>query len=351
MIKYKVGDILTEDAEALVNTVNCVGFMGRGIARHFKRAFPENFEAYAAHCKRKAMQPGHVFVFETGAISPRYIINFPTKRHWRSKSKIEDIKSGLISLVKEIRLRKIRSIAIPALGCGLGGLDWPEVRRLMQEALGELDDVAVTIFEPGGGPADNQVNCSSDTPKMTPGRAALVGLMDCYLRGLLDPSVTLLETHKLMYFMQAAGEPLKLKFVKERHGPYAQNLRHVLKAIEGHLVFGYVGSGDVPGKQLEIVPGAAKDAAVFLKNHPSTFEHFKKVADLVDGFESPSGLELLSTVHWVACEERPRTMDAIAEHVYAWNERKKRFSRRQMERAARVLSDKGWMAVPSGMDA
>lgn len=144
MIEYKTGDILSEEAEALVNTVNCVGVMGRGIALQFKRAFPENFKAYEARCKRNEMQPGCVFVFETDELfSPRYIINFPTKRHWRGKSRIEDIESGLVSLVEEIQSRGIRSIAIPPLGSGLGGLDWTEVRTRMQGAMEELGDVTI----------------------------------------------------------------------------------------------------------------------------------------------------------------------------------------------------------------
>ncbi len=166
MIEYKTGDILTEEAEALVNTVNCVGVMGRGIALQFKRAFPENFKAYADRCKRKKMQQGCVFVFDTGKMfPPRYIINFPTKRHWRGKSRLEDIESGLVSLVKEIRSRNIRSIAIPALGCDLGGLNWPDVRARMEVALEELDDVKIILFEPGGGPVDSRANRSSDATR------------------------------------------------------------------------------------------------------------------------------------------------------------------------------------------
>ena len=181
MLKYKTGDILAEDAEALVNTVNCVGVMGRGIALQFKRAFPENFKAYAARCKRDEMQPGQVFVFETGQLThPHYIINFPTKRHWRGKSRMEDIESGLASLAQEIRARGIRSIAIPPLGSGLGGLDWSEVRRRVQAALEKFDDVKVVVFEPGGGPVDKRANRSREVPKMTAGRAALIGLMDRY---------------------------------------------------------------------------------------------------------------------------------------------------------------------------
>jgi len=347
MIEYKTGDILAEKADALVNTVNCVGVMGRGIALQFKRRFPGNFRAYAVRCKRKEIQPGGMFVFETGEmISPRYIINFPTKRHWRGKSRIEDIEYGLAELTKEIQARGIRSIAIPALGSGLGGLDWAEVRVRMQAALGGLDDVQVVIFEPGGGPADGRVNQSSAVPEMTAGRAALVGLMDCYLRSLLVPFMTLLETHKLMYFMQVAGEPLRLKFDKGIYGPYARNFRHVLNEIEGHMISGYTDGSDEPDKQLELVPGAIEDAEAFLEKYPETNERFGKVANLVEGFESGFGLELLSTVHWVVEEEQAQTMDGIEKRIYGWNERKRQFSRRQIEIAVDVLANKGWIGHP-----
>ncbi len=346
MIEYKTGDTLAERAEALVNTVNCVGVMGRGIALQFKRAFPENFKAYVAQCERNEMQPGRVFVFETGTLlPPRYIINFPTKRHWRGKSRIEDIESGLASLKEEIRSRGIRSIAIPPLGSGLGGLDWPEVRARMQAALEEFEDVKVVIFDPGG-PVDKRVNRSSDVPEMTVGRAALVGLIDRYLRGLLDPFVTLLEVHKLMYFMQAAGEPLRLRFAEAPYGPYAENLRHVLNAIEGHLVSGYADGGDVPDKQLELVPGALADARAFLEHRADTQARFERVSDLVEGFESSFGLELLTTVHWIASKERVLVFDDMVNHTSAWNERKRQFSRRQIEIAFDILSEKGWIEHP-----
>ena len=180
-------------------------------------------------------------------------------------------------------------------------------------------------------------------PKMTPGRAALVGLMNCYLRGLLDPFVTLLEVHKLMYFMQAADEPLKLKFVKGTYGPYAENLRHVLKAVEGHLVSGYADGGDAPDKELELVPSALDDAHAFLENVPETHARFERVSALIEGFESSFGLELLSTVHWIASEEKILDFDDIVNRTYAWNERKKQFSRRQIRIAFDILSEKGWI--------
>jgi O-acetyl-ADP-ribose deacetylase (regulator of RNase III) len=303
MIEYRTGDILKADAEALVNTVNCVGIMGRGIALQFKSAFPENFKAYAAACRRGEVQPGRMFVFETGALTrPKYIINFPTKRHWRGKSRIEDIEAGLVALVQEIRSRAIRSMAIPPLGSGLGGLNWADVRARIDEALHGVNDVDVIVFEPNGAPDAKVMARSREVPEMTPGRAALIGLMYRYLRGLMDPFVTLLEVHKLLYFMRVAGKPLRLRYVQAPYGPYAENLRNVLARVEGHFVSGYADGGDDPEKQLELVPGAVEEAERFFAQHVSTRARFDKVADLVAGFETPFGLELLATVHWVVQE-------------------------------------------------
>ena len=344
MIEFKTGNILTEDAEALVNTVNCVGFMGRGIALQFKKAFPENFRAYSAACKRKEAQPGRMLVYETGQLAnPRYIINFPTKRHWKGKSRMEDIDSGLIALAKEIRSRNIRSIAIPPLGSGLGGLDWFEVRPRIERMLKQFNDLRAIVYEPHDSLADTKINRSTDVPVMTAGRAVLISLMDRYIRGLLDPFITLLEVHKLMYFMQVAGEPLQLDYKKAVYGPYAENLRHVLNAIEGHLVSGYADGGDDPDKQLNLVPGALEDANGFLRNQEKTKGRFERVSELVDGFESSFGLELLSTVHWVINEEAAENLQDVVKRTYAWNDRKKRFSHRQIKLAVDVLSQKGWL--------
>ena len=344
MIEYKKGDILKEDVEALVNTVNCVGIMGRGIALQFKSAFPENFKFYVAACERHEVQPGQMLVFKTGRLTnPKYIINFPTKRHWRGKSRIEDIDAGLVALVNEIRSRNIHSVAIPPLGSGLGGLDWSEVRPRIEKSLRALVDIRIVVFEPSAS-HDARSNRSTDVPKMTPGRAALVALMNRYLAGLLDPFITLLEVHKLMYFMEQSGEPLRLKFTKGPYGPYAENLRHVLKAVEGHLVSGYADGGDVPDKQLKLVPGAVDDAIAFLEFNSETRERLDKVADLVEGFESPFGLELLATVYWIASKEGARSIEDIVRMTYAWNDRKKRFTERQITLAANVLFSKGWIA-------
>jgi len=341
MIEFRTGDILKADAEALVNTVNCVGVMGRGIALQFKNRFPENFKAYAAACAREEIQPGRMFVFETGTLgNPKLIINFPTKRHWRGKSRMEDIDSGLHALVSEIRSRAIRSVAVPPLGSGLGGLKWADVRPRIETALGGVEGLQSIVFEPSG---EIVTTRSRDVPVMTAGRAALVVLMHRYVAGLMDPFVTLIELQKLMYFMQEAGQPLRLNYVKHHYGPYAENLRHVLTKIEGHFVSGYHDGGDAPDKQLELVPGAMKEAEAFLTGDAGTRERFGRVGRLVEGFETPFGLELLATVHWVVTREEARGADRIAAGVHAWNDRKRRFSPRQIGIAFDTLRTKGWL--------
>lgn len=347
MIEVTQGDILRANADAIVNTVNCVGFMGRGIAAQFKRAYPDNFRVYEAACKRGDVQPGRMLVYElAGETLPRFIINFPTKRHWRTNSRIDDISSGLRALIAEIGSRGIRSIAVPPLGCGLGGLDWADVRPLIETAFADVPDVRVLLYEPTNAPAAVEMITRTNAPNMTPGRAALVGLVQRYLAGLMDPFISLLEIHKLMYFAQEAGEPLRLKYVKAPYGPYAENLRHVLAAIEGHLVMGYADGGDAPDKPIQLKPGAAEAADAFLHAHPKTRERFERVAALVEGFETPFGIELLATVHWLLAHEQVPE-DQLVDAVYGWNERKRQFSPGQIDLAREVLLGNGWVEEAS----
>ena len=344
MIEYKTGDLLAEKADALVNTVNCVGHMGAGIALQFKKAWPENFQTYAAACRAGEVQPGRMFVFETHHLAPpRYIINFPTKRHWRGRSQMEDIDAGLKALVAEIHRLELRSVALPPLGAGLGGLEWNEVRGRIERALGTLHHLRVVVFEPHGTPEHARGRKVKRKPRMTPGRAALLALMDRYLAGMLDPFVSLLEVHKLMYFMQEAGEPLRLRMEKGPYGPYAENLRHVLNAVEGYYINGYGVGGDAPDKTLDLVPGAVEEAKNALAEKPETGQRIERVADLVEGFESPFGLELLATVHWVATREGASSDDEAIARTYEWGPRKRRFRLNQITLALRVLSEQGWL--------
>ena len=345
MIEYKTGDIFANDAQAIVNTVNCVGVMGRGLALQYKNKYPQNFKEYAKACKEEIVVPGKMFVHQTGQLTnPKYIINFPTKRHWRANSKIEDIQSGLDDLTKVINKLNIKSISIPPLGSGLGGLNWQTVKQQIEKKLSNID-CKVVVFEPLEQKIEKTI--TQKVPNMTAGRAALVELMDRYLKGLMSPFVSLLEVHKLMYFMQEAGEPLRLKYEKAHYGPYADNLRHVMNTIEGHMVVGYEDGGDSPTKQLKIVKGSVEKARSFLKYKNDTQQNFKKVANLVDGFETPFGLELLATVHWVVKYENTSNLDDVVEKIYNWNERKKQFSKKQIKVAYDTLYSKNWVAVSS----
>jgi O-acetyl-ADP-ribose deacetylase (regulator of RNase III) len=345
MIKLTQGDILKADTEALVNTVNCVGVMGRGIALQFKKAFPENFKVYAAACKAHQVKPGQMFVYDLNRLyNPRFIINFPTKRHWKNKSRIEDIKQGLINLINIVEQQQIHSIAIPPLGCGNGGLNWEEVRPLITKAFQSVPTVEVLLFEPIGAPQATAMAKESKVPNMTIGRAALLGLMRRYLAAVMDPTITLLEVHKLMYFMQEAGEPLRLKYTKAPYGPYAENLRHVLNHIEGHFISGYGDAEDKPDKPLDLNLNASEQAEIFLSQYQATQKRFNNVAELIKGFETTFGMELLSSVHWVAIHEKATTPEEAVIKIHAWNQRKRMFTSRHIHLAWNRLHEAGWLS-------
>lgn len=347
MITFKKGDIFkNSNVDAVVNTVNCVGVMGRGIALQFKKSYPENFKMYQIACKRREVVPGKMFIFKNPSlVAPRFIINFPTKRHWRYASRIDDIENGLKDLVFTIKKLKIKSIIIPPLGCGLGGLDWNIVKTRIESALSQLPDVNVIIYEPSGAPTAKKQVRNKKIPSMTPGRAALIKLMDKYLEGLLDPFISLLEVHKLMYFLQEAGEPLRLKYCKATYGPYAENLRHVLNAIEGYYITGYAEGGDRPEKEISLLPGALEEADMLLKENEATYLNIEKVTNLVQGFESAYGLELLATVLWIVKNERVLSFPDVMKNLYNWNEHKRQFSEFQVKKAMEVLKEKRWITA------
>jgi O-acetyl-ADP-ribose deacetylase (regulator of RNase III) len=344
MIEIKKGNLLETDAEALVNTVNCVGQMGKGIALQFKKAYPENAKAYEHACKAGEVRPGRMCVFETGSmLNPRYIINFPTKRHWRGDSRIEDIDAGLKALVEEVRARGISSIAIPPLGCGLGGLDWRAVKPMIEQALAALPGVKAFLFEPVGTPDAKTMPVRTKRPKMTVARALFIKLMQQY--GQLAYRLTLLEIQKLAYFLQEAGEPLRLKYQAHIYGPYADNLNKVLEVLEGHYIRGYADSTR-PDVDIELLKNAEEEADDFLKVHQSTLPRLKRVADLIEGFETPYGMELLSSVHWVVTHRSPRaqTLEDTIKTVHGWNERKRAMFKPEHIRIAWArLSEQGWL--------
>jgi O-acetyl-ADP-ribose deacetylase (regulator of RNase III) len=344
MITITRGNLLEADVEALVNTVNCVGHMGKGIALQFKKAFPENFKAYQRACRAEEVRPGRMFVFPTGRmVNPRFIINFPTKRHWRGKSRIEDIQAGLEDLVAVVRNHRIASIAVPPLGAGLGGLDWAEVRLLIEGAFAALPDVELVVFEPAGAPDARDMPVGTVRPKLTLARALFLAIMERYRA--LSYRLTLLEMQKLAYFLQEAGEPLHLKYEAGHYGPYAHNLNKVLEVLEGHFIRGY-GDTQRPDVEIELLPGAVADARVFLAGREESTSRLEHVSRTIDGFETPYGMELLSSVHWVAVHGTPpaRQPDEATRAVHEWNDRKRRmFKTDHLRIAWDRLQDLGWL--------
>jgi O-acetyl-ADP-ribose deacetylase (regulator of RNase III) len=348
MIELTKGDILKAKADVLVNTMNCVGFMGRGIALQFGKAFPEVLKAYESACRRGEIQPGKVQSYDLNRFDqPHYVINVPTKRHWRGKSRMEDVEAGIAALVAEVRRLGVTSVAVPPLGCGLGGLDWNEVRPRIEQAFETIPNVRVLLYEPKGAPSAEEMAKDQKTPNMTEGRALLLGLMSRYLAAVMDPSITLLEIHKLMYFMQESGQDLQLTFSKGIYGPYGENLRHVLTHIEGHFITGYGDAADKPDKPIEPKAKAIENAEQFLRDHYKVHERFDRVVKLIQGFETPFGMELLSTVHWVARYEGAKTCIDTIEKTHAWNERKNMFTKQHICVAWEALNRQGWILDPA----
>jgi O-acetyl-ADP-ribose deacetylase (regulator of RNase III) len=309
------------------------------------------YRAYEKACKDGEMQLGQVQMFDLGGLAggPRWIINFPTKGHWRADSRLGDIDRGLTDLVAKVRKFGIRSIAIPPLGCGNGGLDWNNVLPLIEKAFASLPDVHVIVYEPAGAPKSAAMPNRTTRPRLTLGQAALVGLMDRYLKGLLDPVVSLLEIHKLMYFLKATGENLpRLRFQEGTYGPYSPDLRHGLIRMEKHLTRGFGEGSDKPTTPVELLPGAVEAADAFLAKLPDTKRRMERVAALIEGYEDPYGMELLSSVHWVMQHEpgaREDVEKAVGK-VRSWNGRKRRLLKPEhLKLAWQRLREKGWDSV------
>lgn len=318
MIHFTTGDILKSDAEAFVNTVNTVGVMGKGIALAFKNEFPENYKIYRKACDNKELTTGKVLLTATGRFSPKYIINFPTKQHWRGKSRIEYIADGMKGLVDVIREKNIKSIAIPPLGCGNGGLDWKIVKPLiLKELIPVENDLKITIYEPG---FNNQTAPNKQEVKLTPARAMLLLALNGYQ--VLGYSINLLVAQKLAYFIQRLGEPLNLEFEKGYYGPYSHKLQHLLQYLNGwYLQFNH--DQTTPGTTIKL--NKIEQVEIYSKNSLSSQqkERLHNLTTLIDGFESPYGLELLATVDFILQQGSASTPKEIEKEISQWTNRKK----------------------------
>ena len=323
--------------------------MGKGIALQFKRAFPAMFKAYAAACRRHEVELGRMHVWSNPALTgPRFVINFPTKAHWKARSRIVDIDAGLQDLIRVIRDEQISSVAVPPLGCGNGGLDWGSVKPLIEAAFQQTPEVEVRLYAPEGAPVATAMPVKTPRPRMTVGKAALISLISGYSQ--LAVEVSQIEIQKLMYFLQLSGQDLGLNYVKALYGPYADNLRHSLKAVEGHYLSGF-GDGSRPAlvtEPIEVLPGAAEQANTVLAEDADTRRRIETVLQLTDGFESVYGMELLATVHWVASDDPTARDDVtrVVELVRDWSARKNGlFTENHIVAAWRHLLDEGWLAA------
>lgn len=305
MITFRQGNLLESGAEALVNTVNTVGVMGKGIALMFKEAFPENFRAYAAACKKGEIEVGRVFVTERPdwVSGVRWVVNFPTKKHWRHPSKLEWIEEGLQDLKRFIVENKVRSIALPPLGSGNGGLNWQRVRPRIEASLGSLSDVEIIVYEP----TDKYQNVAKrdGLQKLTPARALVAELVRRYW--ILGIECTLLEIQKLAYLLEQQIEslrldnPLRLEFQADRYGPYAPKLGHLLNGLDGSYLRCDRRVADASPLDVIWFDNSQKDKLTLylLSEAKHYLPALETTAELIDGFESPLGMELLATVDWL----------------------------------------------------
>jgi len=324
MITYTTGNLLEAPADALVNTVNTVGVMGKGIALMFKERFPQNMVAYAKACKLGAVKTGKMFITEPQElVGPRWIVNFPTKQHWKANSKIEWIEEGLIELRHFLIENNVKSIAIPPLGAGNGGLNWEDVKPKIEAALGDLNDVNILIYEPSV--KYQNVTKPIGVQKLTPARAMISELIRRYWALGMDCS--LLEIQKLAWFLQRLIEKnklengLKLNFEAKNYGPYAHNLNHLLNSLDGSYL---TSEKRIPDCQpLDVIwlkHEKEQNIAIYLKNEAKEYVPIlDQASELIDGFESPFGLELLATVDWALHKmESEPTVENVKKHISEW---------------------------------
>ncbi|HMW42355.1 MAG TPA: macro domain-containing protein [Plasticicumulans sp.] len=308
MITFTQGNLLEARVEVLVNTVNTVGVMGKGIALMFKERFAENFRLYAAACKAGKVQTGRMFVTPVHELDgPRWIVNFPTKQHWRSPSRLEWIVDGLQDLRRFLLEHQIHSIAIPPLGAGNGGLEWTAVREQIELALGDIA-TEVLVFEPTR--QYQNVAKRTGVEKLTPARALIAELVRRYW--VMGMECSLLEIQKLAWFLERAIErhnpgnnPLNLQFTAHKYGPYANRLDHLLNNLDGSYLHCNKRISDADPFEVIWFDDERKDfLQTYLKTETKAYARaLESTTNLIDGFESPFGMELLATVDWLLTRE------------------------------------------------
>jgi O-acetyl-ADP-ribose deacetylase (regulator of RNase III) len=331
MVEFKDSDLFASGAEVLVNTVNLNGFMGKGVALQFKETYPENFQAYAEACKNQTIAIGKLLVVPVARFNDptKFIVNFPTKKDYKHKSKREYIEKGLADFAQLLPRLNVKSVAMPPLGCGLGGLDWNKVKPLLVEFAEQFPEITFQLFLPTQKVYEGLQK--QDNPqkviRLTPIRTAILTVFNAYL--VLDFEITLIEINKIVYFLSRMGFDFgRLDFIPGDYGPYAPKLRYVLQDLEGRYIRGLTFQKPRLFDELYLdetrIPEI--EAAYSALPEPNR-ESIKQTIHLIDGFETPHGMELLATVDWVVNRnlgfEAP--VGRVVEAVHGWNERKRKF--------------------------
>lgn len=320
MIKYVKGNILESEAQALVNTVNTVGVMGKGIALQFKRAFPENFKIYSKACKKGELTIGKLLVTKVNStLGEKIIINFPTKKDWRKPSEYKYIELGLEELIKVIKTYKIKSIAIPPLGSGNGGLIWEKVKTLIVRKL-ENVNIDVFVYEPTD---DIKEKLKKERVKLTEARALMLYVLyDLVKQG---EYVSEFSAEKVCYFLQKFGAEkyFKLKFEPKFYGPYSGKVRYVLNHLNGSYLQGYSDLNKKPFEPLLLISDGYEEVKNFVNSNSELKNIADKTTKFLDGFYSDFGLELLSTVDWIMNNKNTDKAEEIKKELANWSGRKR----------------------------
>ncbi len=321
MIKYIEGNILESEAEALVNTVNTVGVMGKGIALQFKKAFINNYKAYSDACKNNEIRIGKLFVTSDRNLNTgeKIIINFPTKTDWFKPSEYSYIEEGLDDLIRIIKKYQIKSIAIPPLGSGNGGLEWERVKNIINKKLGKIE-IEIYVFEP-----TSQIieHLKKERVKLTEARALLLFvLFDLVKNG---EYVSEFSSEKVCYFLQKFGAKkyFKLRYEPNFYGPYSGKVRFVLNILNGSYLMGFSDMNKKPFEPLTLVANGYEDVKKFVEGNPELSEIAQKTMCLLNGFYSDFALELLSSIDYITTVHKTFEKEIVSTKLEEWSNRKR----------------------------
>lgn len=328
MIEFTKGDLLASSDDVLVNTVNTVGVMGKGIALQFKDEFPHNYAVYVETCKKGELFPGKLLVVRDS--SPRYgdkiIVNFPTKVHWRNPSQYEYIEKGLVALREFIIKENVTSIAIPPLGCGNGGLDWTRVKTMIFESLSEIS-AAIHVYEPSQD-VEKLLKATArpiGDVRLTPARAMMLYALFFY--ETLGEPATLFAANKLVYFMQRLGEPAfgKFKFTPAHFGPYSNQVGKALHELNGKYLTGLEQMSLKAFEPFTLQYDTWEEVKQYVENTLSaeSRDRLSHLVELVSGFQSTLSLEVLATVDYVRNENPGISLEETIKKVWEWSDRKR----------------------------